>query len=116
MRLLDDRLERLARTKISFVRHHWPAFQFCGFTGVVLAVVLAMTLAGKTGLSYVVMDAVAVAAMATFVALVFATKVVTGDERIIYYHHEIAVMLVAAAVAQLMHAPVLSYLDVTILG
>jgi hypothetical protein len=48
--------------------------------------------------------------------LAFATKIITGEEQLIYYHHEIAIMLVSAMVARLLHRPALPYLDVTILG
>ena len=40
----------------------------------------------------------------------------TGEERIIYYRHEIAVMVVAALLLWLLRQPLLPYLDVTILG
>jgi hypothetical protein len=109
-------VDRLARTKILFMRRPWPAFQVCGYTGVLLAIALVMTLVGKTGLSYWVMGVITLSSMATFLALVFATKFATGEERIIYYHHEIAAILVAGVVARLFHVPALPYLEVTILG
>ncbi len=56
------------------------------------------------------------AAIATFLGLVTATKILTGEERIIYYHHEIAVMLMAALFLRAVHRPLLPYLDITILG
>src|SRR5215475_3904849 len=107
---------RWARTRVCFLHRSWSSFQVCGYTGVVLAVLLAMTLVGRTGLSYGVMLTIVLAAIATFLALVAATKIITGEEQIIYYHHEIAVMLVSGAVAGLLHCPLLPYLDMTILG
>ncbi len=114
--LLNQMVDRMARTKILFLRRDWPAFQICGYAGVLVAIALVTTLVGKAGLSYWVMDAITVSAVATFLALVFATKMITGEERIIYYHHEMAVMLVAGGVAWLFQRPALPYLDVTILG
>jgi prolipoprotein diacylglyceryltransferase len=108
--------DHLARTGIRSGSHRLPAFQVCGYGGLLLAIVLAACVVGRTGLSYQVMGAIVLSAMATFLALVLATKIVTGEERIVYYHHEIAVMLAAAVVARLLHRPVLPYLDVTILG
>jgi hypothetical protein len=109
-------LDCLARTRIRVGGHRLPAFQFCGYTGVLAAIALAMTLVGKTGLSLWVMGLIIAAAMATFLVLVYATKIITGEEQIIYYHHEIAVMLVTALVVNVLHRPLLPYLDITILG
>src|SRR5437870_7848841 len=116
MQLMSRILDRLARTEVRAGSRRLPAFQACGYAGLVSAIALAMTIAGKTGLSYWAMGAIVLSAMATFLALVFAVKVITGEERIVYYHHEIAVMLVAAVAARLLHLPVLPYMDVTILG
>ncbi|MCI0337071.1 MAG: prolipoprotein diacylglyceryl transferase [Acidobacteria bacterium] len=57
-----------------------------------------------------------VCAVFTFLAVIMATKIIIGEERIIYYHHEIAVMLVSALVLWLLDQPLLLYLDITILG
>jgi hypothetical protein len=109
-------LDRLSRTRVRVLQHHWPAFQACGYTGLVFAIALGLLVAGKTGLALWVISVIAMAAMATFLALAFATKVITGQEQLIYYHQEIAIVLVAAAVARMLHRPVLPYLDITILG
>jgi prolipoprotein diacylglyceryltransferase len=109
-------LDRLSRTKIHVRNHGLPSFQVCGYTGVLAAIALTMTLARHLGLSYWAMGAIVGAAMVVFLALVFFTKLITGEEQIIYYHHEIAVMLVSALVAKALHQPVLAYVDVTILG
>jgi len=109
-------MDRLALTQVSVAGHARPAFQVCGCAGLIAAVALSLILVSASGLSYLVMGVIVFAAVATFLALVFATKIVTGEERIIYYHHEIAVMLAAGFVARMMRSPVLPYLDVTILG
>jgi Prolipoprotein diacylglyceryl transferase len=94
----------------------WPAFQVCGYTGLALAVLVALTLTARLGLSQVMTVALILAAILTFFGLVMATKIITGEERIIYYHHEIAVMVVAAFLLWILGHPVLPYLDVLILG
>ncbi|MGC2696891.1 MAG: prolipoprotein diacylglyceryl transferase family protein [Candidatus Angelobacter sp.] len=109
-------LQRLARTRVSSLHRSLPAFQVCGYTGVGVAIALAMILTGKTGLSYWVMSAIVAAAMTSFLALGLLMKIVTGEEQIIYYHQEIGVMVVAAFVVNLLRQPVLPYLDITILG
>ena len=93
-----------------------PAFQVLGCTGVALAIVLAMTLVGHEGLSHWVMAGIIGAAIATFLGLVMSMKILTGEERIVYYHHEIAVMLMAALFLWTIDQPLLPYLDITILG
>jgi hypothetical protein len=94
----------------------WPAFQVYGYTGLALAVLVALTLTARLGLSQVMTVALVLAAMLTFLGLVMGTKIITGEERIIYYHHEIAVMAVAAFLLWLLRQPILPYLDLTILG
>ena len=111
-----DALDRLARTRITLLSLNWPAFQVCGYTGLAFAIVLGLFVVGRSGLSLWVIGIITVAAMATFLLLALATKIITGEEQLIYYHQEIAIMLVSALVARLLHHPALPYMDVTILG
>jgi Prolipoprotein diacylglyceryl transferase len=67
-------------------------------------------------LSAWVMAGVVLAAVSAFFGLAMFTKLLTGQERLIYYHHEIAVMVAAGALLWLLHQPMLPYLDVTLLG
>jgi Prolipoprotein diacylglyceryl transferase len=92
------------------------AFQLCGLTGLAAAAALSLALVVHSGGSALVMAAVIVLACLVFLALAMAQKVVTGTERLVYYHHEIAVLLAAAGlVAALDEAP-LPYLDATAAG
>jgi hypothetical protein len=52
----------------------------------------------------------------TFIGLAMATRVITGEERLIYYHQEIAVVLAAGLLLWTTRQPLLPYLDATILG
>jgi hypothetical protein len=81
-----------------------------------MAILLAIILVDRKGFSYLTLAGIIAAACATFPALVAATKILTGQERIIYYHHEIGVMIVAASFLRITHQPLLPYLDITILG
>jgi prolipoprotein diacylglyceryltransferase len=108
--------DRMATTKIRIIGRRLPAFQFCGYFGVAAAVALSMALVGKTGLSYLVMGGIVGTAMLTFLGLVALTKVITGEEQIIYYHHEIAVMLVTMILVKALGHPVMPYLEITLLG
>lgn len=92
------------------------AYRGCGVTGLVAAAAVAELLAAHLGLNLVVEGAIIAAAVLTFLALAWVTTVISGRETLVYYHHEIAVLAVSAAVAALAGAPVLAHLDVTALG
>lgn len=62
------------------------------------------------------MIALVMAASFTFLALAMAAKIVPGKETLVYYQHEIAVMITATFLWRMLRQPVLCYLDVTILG
>jgi prolipoprotein diacylglyceryltransferase len=114
--LLNSRLDRLVRPDISILRRTWSSFQVCGYTGLALAILLAMSLVIYQHLSPFVMLFIIVAAVLTFFAQAMITKIVLGEEDLVYYRHEIAVMAVAALLLWLLRQPILPYLDATLLG
>lgn len=93
-----------------------PAFRVCGLVGLGAGVAVAMTVVAARGDSWLVMTPIAGAAVGTFLGVATAYRQFTGVERLVYYHHEIAVLCVAAVTAALLRAPVLPYLDATALG
>jgi Prolipoprotein diacylglyceryl transferase len=109
-------LDRLARPQIPALGRRWQAYQTCGATGLALAVTLASALAVRLGLSATVLAVLAAAGVATFFALAEVTRIAAGRPLIINYHHEIAVVGVAALVLHLLGRPILPYLDLTVLG
>lgn len=94
----------------------WSSFQVCGVTGLALGTALALTLAAYAGLSRAVVVLLLASGVVTFLVLAMVTKIAIGREALIYYHHEIAVMSVAAGLLAALGLPVLPYLDVTALG
>lgn len=114
--MLGRYLDKVVQPEIYVIQRPRSAFQVCGYTGLALAILLAMTPVIHLGLSSWVMAGLVLSAMGTFLALAMITKIITGEESIVYYHHEIAVMVMAAALLRLLHQPILLYLDVTILG
>lgn len=112
----NARLDGAVRTEIGVLGRKVPAFQVCGGVGFILAMALAFALAWRLGLSAWIVLALAVCGVFTFLALAMAAKIVTGVERLVYYHHEIAVVADAAMVLVLLHRPLLPYLDITVLG
>ncbi len=114
--VLNACLDKLVRPEIRIHRRFWPAFQVCGCIGLGLATLLTIILVTHLSLSVWVMIGLTLAAVLTFLALVMATKIITSEENIIYYHHEIAVILVSALMLWFLDKPLLPYLDVVILG
>lgn len=53
---------------------------------------------------------------ATFFLLAIVAKIITGEETIVYYHHEIAILIFCSITLKLLHYPVLPYIDITLLG
>jgi hypothetical protein len=112
----SGRLDQLVRPTIRIRNWTWSTFRVCGYLGLALGITLAMVLAAHEGLSVWIMALVSVGAVASFFGLALLTKIVVGHEDLVYYRHEIAVVLVATGLLWLMRQPVLAYLDPTILG
>lgn len=115
-KLFNSYLDKLIRPEFHMLHRSWYAFQVCGYTGLLLAILLIMTLTVLLGPSPWVMSGVIGTSILTFLGLAMVTKIITGEERLVYYHHEIAIMVVAAVFLKIINQPVLPYLDVTILG
>ncbi|HEV3050131.1 MAG TPA: prolipoprotein diacylglyceryl transferase family protein, partial [Longimicrobium sp.] len=113
---LNRRMDALVRPHLRVLGRVRSSFQVCGYTGLALAVAVGAGLTLYRGLSLAVLAAVVATACATFFALAMATKIVVGEERLIYYHHEIAILAMVTLVLRLLGQPVLAYLDVTLLG
>src|SRR6266571_2237155 len=116
MEVFNNYLDKLVRPEVHVFHRSCSAFQFCGCIGLVLFTLLAMTLTLRMELSPCVTAVIILTSVLTFLGLVMATKIITGEERIIYYHHEIAVIALTGLLLWLLGRPVLPYLDGTILG
>jgi len=92
------------------------AFRWCGLAGLALALLVSGLLAARLGLSLAVVGVLAALACAVFFALAILNQVIIGRDRLVYYHHEIAIFAIAGAALALMRAPVLPYLDLAALG
>jgi hypothetical protein len=109
-------IDQLAQPSISVGRRACSSFHVCGAAGLTCAIATGIALTGSLGLSFLVLAAVAVAAVATFLVLALGTKLLLGEERLIYYHHEVAILAAVTVLLWVLGQPVLAYLDVTILG
>jgi prolipoprotein diacylglyceryltransferase len=116
MRVLNNFLGRLVRPEVRLFPWHPSAYQVCGYTGLILAIAQGMILAAYGGLSLWILIGVIGVTVLTFFGLVMSTRIIAGEEQIIYYHHEIAIMIMAVIFLKLLNQPLLPYLDITILG
>src|SRR5688572_5004142 len=76
-----------------------PAFRTCGWIGFAAGCAVAFG------------AALVATAVATFLAVAMATKILAGRELLVYYHHEIAVLTAVGLAAWASGAPVLPHLD-----
>ncbi len=113
---LNVDLDHLQPPYVRLGRHSLPAFQLCGYAGLALAIALTQALVIARGLSPWVMAAITLTDVATFFALAMATKIITGAEMLVYYHHVIAALAATALLLWLLGQPLLPYVDLTILG
>jgi hypothetical protein len=109
-------LDGVVRPRVRVGDRTYSAFQLCGSTGLTLAVAVGVLLTLRRGLSLWVLAAMVLTAVATFLALAMITKIVVGEEILVYYHHEVAILATVTLILWLSGQSVLSYLDVTILG
>jgi hypothetical protein len=116
MGIVNYFLDKLIRPEVNLFHRPRSAFKVCGCIGLLLAILFSMMAGTHFGLSPWIMIGLILVAVLTFFVLVMGTKVITGEEKIVYYHHVIAVMLVSALMLRLLRQPVLPYLDVMILG
>jgi hypothetical protein len=68
------------------------------------------------GHSVALILALTAVALLTFLGLTIVTKIILGEEKLIYYHDEIAILITTSLFLILIHQPVLPYIDLTILG
>ena len=114
--MAENFVDRWIAPEIRVLSRSVCAFRACGYTGLTSAFLVAAGLVIFQGLSLLVLTGITLGACLTFLVLAAATKVVTGEEQLIYYHHEVAIVSVSALLLRLLHQPVLPYLDVTIVG
>jgi hypothetical protein len=93
----------------------WPAYRCFVYLGVIAGAAYARGLARLAGVSAAVTLALAALGVLTAVGLGLAWKVARGGEGFTFYHHQIAVLAVAALVLGWAGRPVLPYLDVLVL-
>lgn len=110
------RMKLLPRLYVNFLGKRIHSFHFFGVTGFILGSVLGAVICHYTGWEVPVILLMSLTGAATFFLLAFGAKAITGREVVVYYHHEIAILVFCSLILNLAGWPVLPYLDVTLLG
>ena len=108
--------DRVVRPEVVLFGSSHCAFKLCGGVGLFVAVALVTWLCALEQRSLFVVTALFASSVLTFLTLAMATKIVAGGERLVLYHHKLAVLSVAALVLWALSAPVLPYLDLLVIG
>jgi Prolipoprotein diacylglyceryl transferase len=109
-------LKRRIRPWIQIGGKPRSAFQVCGVLGLTTALALAQALTIERGLEVWITMALAALAAAIFYALAMLTKIVTGEEKLVFYHHMISLLAGVAVFLWLANRPILPYLDISALA
>src|SRR5688572_26800145 len=89
---LNQRLDRLVRPTFRLMGRARSAYQVCGYIGLATTILIGVALVTRGALSYGVMVALILTSIATILATVFVTQIITGTNRLTYHHHELAVL------------------------
>jgi len=107
---------RPPKLHINCFHHKIHSFHFFGATGFICGTLLGMIVAEALHLNPYIILLLSATGAATFFILAFAAKQITGGETIVYYHHEIAIMIFCTGLLYFLKLPILRYLDITLLG
>jgi Prolipoprotein diacylglyceryl transferase len=113
---VNRRLDALARTTLVIGGRRCNAFRVCGTVGYVLGVADGAALAAVHGRSPWLVVALGAVAAVTFTVLSAYSRAPDGGERLVYYHHQLAVLATTTATLLVAGAPILGYLDSVVVG
>jgi len=104
------------RLTIHLFGRHINAFHFFGVLGFIGGAALGIALGNFCHLRLAVMLYLTLTSAAVSFLLAIVAKWITGEETIVYYHHEIAILVSCALLLRALREPILPYLDITVLG
>lgn len=114
--LVSRFLSRSAKVEVTLFGRRVSSFQLFGLLGFGASIALGMSLAALRQLSLLVMTGVVAVALITFFVVALATKAFSGSERLVYYHHELAIAASTSAYVASLGQSVLAFLDVTLIA
>ncbi|GAA4276783.1 prolipoprotein diacylglyceryl transferase [Aquimarina mytili] len=107
---------RFTKLHIKFFNFQISTFHLLGVFGYIFGVLLGVGLAKQVNIQPGIIIILALISMCAFFLLVHISKWLTGQEILVYYHHEISILFFCAVVLYLLKVPILPYLDITLLG
>lgn len=113
---INSALDSMARPELHLLHRPWPAFQVWVGAGFIIAVLTAISLSFYVGISPAIMAVLAMVALLSIFSLGMVTKIITGEEQHVHYHHAIAIAGATTLLVWLLGRPILPYLDLAVLG
>ncbi len=92
------------------------AFHFFGVLGYLVGLLGGVWLAAQLQLAPLVILLLGAGGIFMFFFQAMATKIFTGEETLVYYRHEIGILVFSVLLLQLFGYPVLPYLEINLLG
>jgi hypothetical protein len=102
----------MLRPSVTVAGRSVSTYRLFGIIGLAAAIAMAMLL----GVRAVLLVASAAAAVATFLGLALLSLAIRRQERLVYYHHALAVLVVPAVISQAFGHAVLPQLDVVVVA
>jgi hypothetical protein len=109
-------LDRIIRPEVGFLGRRESAYLAWGKVGLALAIGLGLVLTYQQGLSLAIILLLSATSVAALLGQTLVMKMLTGEEELVYYRHEIAIIAIAALTLWLIDQPIWPYLDITVLA
>lgn len=101
---------------IKIFKRSISSFHFFGTLGYFFGLVLGICLAYFTSLTIWPVLVCGITGAGVLFGLTFLYKKITGREDLVYYQHEITILLSCIIILYILNLPVLKYLDITLMG
>ncbi|MDX2305684.1 MAG: prolipoprotein diacylglyceryl transferase [Microscillaceae bacterium] len=106
----------MPQNTIQVFNRHIPSFHFFGLLGFIGGTSLGVFLAFYQQLPLWVLGLMSLVGVLQLFAHTWLQKVITGKEDLVYYRHEIAILILCTGALWLIDQPVLHFLDISLLG
>ena len=116
MRAINSFLDSLVRPRANLYRQTLSGFRICAYVGLLASTSLCVLLAMHLRLSLWVVAVLALCVSVSFTVLAMATKILVGNEKLVFYHQMIFILFVCGILLWLLGEPVAAYLDVLALS
>jgi hypothetical protein len=101
---------------IKIFKRSISSFHFFGTLGYFFGLVLGICLAYFTSLTIWPVLVCGITGAGVLFGLTFLYKKITGREDLVYYQHEITILISCIIILYILNLPVLKYLDITLMG